>query len=122
MIDALARYYARRTPTSTAACTSLSERATDAYEAARETVRRFLNAADSQEIVFVRGTTEGINSSRRPTAGAHVGPATRSSSPTMEHHSNIVPWQMLCEEKGARLRVIPITDAGELLLDEYERC
>jgi cysteine desulfurase/selenocysteine lyase len=100
---------------------TLSERATEAYEAARETVGRFLNAAASREVVFVRGTTEGINLVAQTYGRANVGAGDEIVVSTMEHHSNIVPWQMLCEEKQARLRVVPITDAGEFRLDEYER-
>ena len=99
----------------------LSERATDAYEAARDIVRRFLNAAESREIVFVRGTTEAINLVAQTYGRTHVGAGDEIVISTLEHHSNIVPWQLLCEEKGARLRVIPISDSGELDLDAYEK-
>ena len=84
-------------------------------------MRRFLNAAEAREIVFVRGATEAINLVAATFGRAHVQAGDEIVVSEMEHHSNIVPWQMLCEEKGARLRVIPITDAGELRLDEYER-
>ena len=99
----------------------LSERATGAYEGARDAVRRFLNAAASREIVFVRGTTEAINLVAQTYGRRHVGPGDDVVISAMEHHSNIVPWQMLCDEKGARLRIIPITDAGELRVDDYEQ-
>ena len=121
VIDRLVRYYAEENANIHRGVHVLSVAATDAYDAARETVRRFLNAADSREIVFVRGATEGINLVAQTYGRAHVGPGDEIVISEMEHHSNIVPWQMLCEEKGARLRVIPITDAGELRLDEYER-
>ena len=99
----------------------LSERATRAFEGSRATVRRFLNAAEDREIVFVRGTTEAINLVAQTHGRRNVGAGDEVLITTMEHHSNIVPWQMLCEEKGARLRVAPINDAGELMLDEFER-
>jgi len=99
----------------------LSERATDAYETARDAVRRFLHAADAHEIVFVRGTTEAINLVAQTYGRTHISADDEVVITTLEHHSNIVPWQMLCEEKGARLRVVPITDAGEVRLDEFER-
>jgi cysteine desulfurase/selenocysteine lyase len=82
-------------------------------------VQRFLNAKHAHEIIFVRGTTEAINLVAQTYAKKHVGESDEVLITAMEHHSNIVPWQMLCEEKGARLRVAPISDAGELLLDEF---
>jgi len=121
VIDRLVRYYTEENANIHRGVHVLSVRATDAYDAARETVRRFLNAADAREIVFVRGATEGINLVAQAWGRTHVGAGDEIVISEMEHHSNIVPWQMLCEEKGARLRVIPITDAGELRLDEYER-
>ncbi|MBI3016261.1 MAG: cysteine desulfurase, partial [Candidatus Tectomicrobia bacterium] len=99
----------------------LSEKATQDYEAARAKVRRFLNTAQDREIIFVRGATEGINLVARTYGRTAVKAQDEIILSVMEHHSNIVPWQMLCEEKGAVLRVIPINDAGELLLDEYEK-
>jgi cysteine desulfurase/selenocysteine lyase len=98
----------------------LSERATDAYEDARRTVCRFLNAADPKEIVFVRGTTEAINLVAQSYGRTHVGSGDEIVITMMEHHSNIVPWQILCEQTGARLRVAPITDDGDIHLDAYE--
>src|SRR4029453_6655776 len=99
----------------------LSARATDQYEAARERVRRYFNAASTHEIVFVRNATEGINL----VAYSFVRPALRDGDEVlvsaMEHHSNIVPWQLVCEAAGARLRVAPIDDAGTLDLDALER-
>ncbi len=100
---------------------TLSERSTAAYESARGKVRRFLNAASTREIIFTRGTTESINLVASSYGGTHVGAGDEVLITTMEHHSNIVPWQMLCERQGARLRVVPITDAGELILEDYER-
>jgi cysteine desulfurase/selenocysteine lyase len=98
----------------------LSQHATSAYEAAREKVRRFINARESRECIFTRGCTEGINLVMHGFGRKFVSAGDEIIVSEMEHHSNIVPWQMLCEEKGARLRVIPLNDAGELLLDEYE--
>jgi cysteine desulfurase/selenocysteine lyase len=100
---------------------SLSMRATDAYEAAREKVRRFLGAAHTREIVFTRGTTESINLVASSYGRGHVGKDDEVLITGMEHHSNIVPWQMLCEEKGARLRVAPLDDRGDVILEEMER-
>ena len=98
----------------------LSQRATTAYEGAREKVKRFINARDARECIFVRGTTEGINLVMHGYGRKFVGPGDEIIISAMEHHANIVPWQMLCEEKGSHLRVIPMNDAGELLLDEYD--
>jgi cysteine desulfurase / selenocysteine lyase len=98
----------------------LSQRATSAYEGAREKVRRFINAREARECVFVRGCTEGINLVMHGYGRKFVGEGDEIVVSEMEHHSNIVPWQMLCEEKGARLRVIPMDDRGELLLDEFD--
>jgi cysteine desulfurase/selenocysteine lyase len=121
VIDRLMRYYAEENANIHRGVHTLSERATETYEAARETVRGFLNAAAAREIVFVRGATEAINLVAQTYGRTHVGPGDEIIISEMEHHSNIVPWQILCDEKGARLRIIPITDAGELRLDEYER-
>lgn len=98
----------------------LSVKATTAYEGAREKVKRFINARESKECIFVRGATEGINLVMHGYGRKFVGPGDEVIISEMEHHSNIVPWQMLCEEKNARLRVIPMNDAGELLIDVYE--
>ena len=121
VIDRLVRYYADENANIHRGVHVLSVEATDAYDAARERVRRFLNAAEAREIVFVRGATEAINVVAATYGRTHVGAGDEVVISEMEHHSNIVPWQMLCEEKGAHLRVIPITDSGELRLDEYER-
>ncbi|MDQ1639402.1 MAG: cysteine desulfurase / selenocysteine lyase [Pyrinomonadaceae bacterium] len=98
----------------------LSQKATTAYEGAREKVKRFINARESRECIFVRGATEGINLVMHGYGRKFIGAGDEIIISAMEHHANIVPWQMLCEEKGARLRVIPMNDAGELLLDEYD--
>ncbi|HSS45023.1 MAG TPA: cysteine desulfurase [Thermoanaerobaculia bacterium] len=99
----------------------LSVEATDAYEQAREKAQRFVNAAESREIVFVRGTTEAVNLVAQTYGRQHVGPGDEVLISHLEHHSNIVPWQILCEEKGAHLRVAPINTAGEIVLEEFER-
>ncbi len=99
----------------------LSERSTAAYEGAREKVRAFLNAASVQEIIFTRNTTESINLVASSFGGSTVKAGDEIVITGMEHHSNIVPWQMLCERTGAKLKVAPFTDAGELILEEYER-
>jgi cysteine desulfurase/selenocysteine lyase len=98
----------------------LSQKATTAYEGAREKVKRFVNARESKECIFVRGATEGINLVMHGYGRKFIKEGDEIIISAMEHHSNIVPWQMLCEEKGAKLRVIPMNDAGELIIDEYE--
>jgi len=121
VLDALAGYYTSINSNVHRGVHELSARATDAYEAARERIRAFFNAASTREIVFTRNATEGINL----VAHSFVKPKLREGDEVlvsaMEHHSNIVPWQIVCESAGARLRVVPITDAGELRLDEFER-
>jgi cysteine desulfurase/selenocysteine lyase len=97
----------------------LSQKATTAYEGAREKVKRFINAREAKECIFVRGATEGINLVMHGYGRKFIEAGDEIIISAMEHHANIVPWQMLCEEKGARLRVIPMNDAGELLQDEY---
>lgn len=98
----------------------LSMKATTAYEGAREKVKRFINALEAKECIFVRGATEGINLVMHGYGRKFISAGDEIIISAMEHHANIVPWQMLCEEKGAKLRVIPMNDAGELLMDEYE--
>jgi cysteine desulfurase/selenocysteine lyase len=121
VIDALVHYYTRDNSNIHRGVHLLSERATEAYEQTRAKAQRFLNAADSSEIVFVRGTTEAINLVAQTWGRAHLRPGDEIIISTMEHHSNIVPWQMLREQTGAVLRVVPINDRGEFLLDEYEQ-
>ena len=117
VIDAMVRSYAEDNANIHRGVHLLSERATRAYEDAREKVQKFLNASNSREIIFVRGTTEAINLVAQTYGRAHVGRADEVLITEMEHHSNIVPWQMLCDEKGAQLKVLPITDQGELRMD-----
>jgi cysteine desulfurase/selenocysteine lyase len=121
VIDALTHYYQMDNSNIHRGVHALSMRATDAYEAARERVRAFLGAAEPAEIVFVRGATEGINLVAGTYGATHVGKGDEVVITNLEHHSNIVPWQILCEQKGARLRVVPIDERGELLLNEYEK-
>ncbi len=121
VLDAVARYYADGNANIHRGVYVLSEEATAAYDAAREKVRRFLNAAATREIVFTRNSTESINLVAQSFGRRHVGPGDEIVITHMEHHSNIVPWQLLCEQVGARLRVAPIDDTGTLQLDELER-
>lgn len=99
----------------------LSERATAEYELARKRVQRFINAKEDREIIFTRGTTQGINLVAHGFGRKFIGAGDEVIISALEHHSNIVPWQMLCEDKGAKLRVIPCNDSGELIQDEYEK-
>ena len=121
VIDALNRFYSKENANIHRGVYYLSEQATDAYEIARAKVSRFLHAAFPQEIVFVRGATEGINLVAQSYGHAFVREGDEIVVSAMEHHSNIVPWQILCGQAKAKLRVIPMNDKGELLLDEYEK-
>ena len=100
----------------------LSERATRAYEHARTTVKQFINAASEREVIFVRGTTEAINLVAASYGGSHLKAGDEILISALEHHSNIVPWQLLSQQTGARLVVAPINDNGELIIEEFERC
>jgi cysteine desulfurase / selenocysteine lyase len=120
VIDALIRYYTQECANVHRGIHYLSERATESYETAREKLRSFINAATIHEIVFVRGTTEGINLVAQTYGRAHIARDDEILISAMEHHSNIVPWQMLCEEKDARLRIAPINSAGELVIEKYK--
>lgn len=121
VIDTISRYYESGNANIHRGVHYLSQHATHEYEASRETVRRFINAADASEIVFVRGATEGINLVAQTFGRATIRAGDEVLITAMEHHSNIVPWQILCEEKSAKLRVAPIDDTGELILDEFAR-
>ncbi len=121
VIDAITRFYTLDNSNIHRGLHALSERATAAYEESRAKARRFLHAADDREIIFVRGTTEAINLVAHSYGRPHLGAGDEVLITAMEHHSNIVPWQILCEEKGARLRIAPIDDSGALRLDEFER-
>ncbi|WP_426749175.1 SufS family cysteine desulfurase [Myxococcus sp. Y35] len=120
VIDALVRFYQHDNANVHRGVHVLSERATEAYEGARETVRRFINARDAKEIVFVRGTTEAINLVAQTYGRKHIGAGDEVLITQMEHHANIVPWRMLCEQTGAVLKVIPVDDRGELVLDAVD--
>jgi cysteine desulfurase/selenocysteine lyase len=121
VIDRLSSYYRHENSNVHRAAHTLAARSTDAYEGAREKVRRFLNASSTREIVFVRGTTEGINLVAKSWGHRNVEKDDEIVITWLEHHANIVPWQQLCEAKGARLRVAPVDDRGQVKLDEYER-
>ena len=121
VIDAITRYYAEDNANIHRGVHALSVRATDAYEKVRITVQRFIGAAEPEEIVFVRSATEGINLIAQTYGRSEIGKGDEVLITTMEHHSNIVPWQMLCRQTGAVLRVAPINDSGELILDQYEK-
>jgi cysteine desulfurase/selenocysteine lyase len=121
VLDAIADYYEQENANIHRGVHYLSERATADYENVRGRVQRFINAEKASEIIFVRGTTEGINLVAQTYGRQNVGAGDEILITAIEHHSNIVPWQMLCAEKGAKLRVAPINDRGELLLDEFER-
>jgi cysteine desulfurase/selenocysteine lyase len=121
VIDTLSRFYREENSNVHRGVHFLSQEATDLYEKARIKVQRFLNAAEPREIIFVRGTTEGINLVAQAYGRKNLQAGDEIVISAMEHHSNIVPWQILCEEKGAVLRVAPINDAGEFLLEEYEK-
>ena len=121
VIDALSAYYSADNANVHRGVHLLSERATEAYEGARVRIQRFINAGHAREIVFVRGTTEGINLVAQTLGRRTVAPGDEIVITALEHHSNIVPWQMLCEERGAVLRVVPIDDAGEVDGEAYER-
>ncbi|CEK13585.1 cysteine desulfurase; L-selenocysteine selenide-lyase (L-alanine-forming) [Chthonomonas calidirosea] len=121
VLEAIQRFYSQQNANIHRATHLLSERATVAYDDAREKVRRFLNARYFEEIVFVRNATEGVNLIAQTFGRRFVGEGDEILISAMEHHANIVPWQMLCEEKGAKLRVIPISAEGELVLEEAEK-
>jgi cysteine desulfurase/selenocysteine lyase len=121
VIEAISNYYRHDNSNIHRGVHTLSERATEAYEKVRVAAQKYLNAADSKEIIFVRGTTEAINLVAQSYGRKNVGRGDEVLITALEHHSNIVPWQLLCEEKGARLRVAPTNDCGELLLDEFEK-
>lgn len=121
VIDRLAYFYEHENSNIHRAAHDLAARATDAYENAREKVRNFLNAGSTNEIVFVRGTTEAINLVAQSWGRQNIEAGDEIIVTHLEHHANIVPWQQLCAEKGAVLRVAPVDDSGQILLDQYER-
>lgn len=119
VIDALSYYYSNYNANIHRGIHSLAEEATAAYEATRVTVQQFIHAAYPEEIIFTRGTTEGINLVAYTWGRQNIHAGDEIIISTMEHHSNIVPWQILCEEKDAVLKVVPVNDNGELLMDEF---
>jgi cysteine desulfurase/selenocysteine lyase len=119
VVEAISRFYRESNANIHRAVHTLSEEATAAYEATRVKVQRLLNAADAREIIFVRGTTEAINLVAHSFARPRLKLGDEVLITAMEHHSNIVPWQIVCDERGARLRVAPMNRAGELVLEEY---
>jgi cysteine desulfurase / selenocysteine lyase len=121
VINALAQFYTHTNSNVHRGAHTLAVRSTDAYEEAREKVQRFLGAQSAREIIFVRGATEGINLVAQTYGRKYIGPGDEIVLTTLEHHSNIVPWQLLAREKDAILRVAPIDDSGEVILEEYER-
>ena len=121
VIDALQRYYESENANIHRGVHALSREATEAYELARQKIARFINAAEPREIIFTRGTTEGINLVASSYGGKFLEPGDEIVLSAMEHHSNIVPWQLLAERIGAKIRVIPMNDRGELSMDEFDR-
>ena len=121
VIDRLTHFYEYENSNIHRAAHALAARSTDAYESAREKVRRFLNAPSAKDVIFVRGSTEGINLVAQSWGRRNVREGDEIVVSWLEHHANIVPWQQLCAEKGARLRVAPVDDRGELILEEYEK-
>jgi cysteine desulfurase/selenocysteine lyase len=121
VIDAIVKFYTVDCANIHRGVHELSQRSTAAYEETRSKTKRFLNARSKSEIIFVRGTTEGINLVTYSWGRGNIREGDEIIIAGLEHHSNIVPWQILCEEKGAKLRVIPIDDRGELILEEYEK-
>jgi len=121
VIDAVSGFYAGENANIHRGVHYLSERATVAYDQVREKVARFINAGSSREVVFTKGTTEGINLVAQSYARTHLKPGDDILITVMEHHSNIVPWQLICEQSGANLRAVPITDDGELDLEAFEQ-
>lgn len=121
VIEKIADYYTNYNSNIHRGAHTLAAEATDAYEKAREIVRAFINASSTEEILFVRGTTEGINLIAQTFGRRYVGVGDEVIVSTLDHHANIVPWQQICKERGATLKAIPINSNGDLLLDEYER-
>src|SRR5947208_10417540 len=121
VIDANSRYYESQNANIHRGVYHLSQVATELYESARRTVAAFINAPDERQVIFTRGTTEAINLVAACWGRTFLRPGDEVIVSAMEHHSNIVPWQIACEATGARLRVIPMNDAGELLMDEYAK-
>jgi len=121
VIDAITKYYSELNSNVHRGVHSLSDKATTAYEKSRAYIAKFINASNAHEIIFVRGTTEAINLVASSYGNEHVKEGDEVIVSHLEHHSNIVPWQMLCERKNAKLKVIPVNDRGELIIEEYKK-
>ncbi|WP_224994585.1 cysteine desulfurase [Cesiribacter sp. SM1] len=121
VLDALNDYYTGFNSNIHRGVHTLAERATTAFEATRKAAQRFVNAAEPQEIIFTKGCTDGINLVASSFGRSHIKAGDEIIITAMEHHSNIVPWQMLCQERGATLRVVPVTEAGEMQMDAFEQ-
>lgn len=121
VLDALNHYYAKDNSNIHRGIHTLAERATAAFEETRKSVQQFINSKEVEEVVFTKGTTEGINLVAATYGRKFINEGDEIIISTMEHHSNIVPWQLLCQEKGCALKVIPINDQGEILMDEYKK-
>jgi cysteine desulfurase/selenocysteine lyase len=121
VIDCLVRYQSTQHANINRAVHTLSELATNEFEAARRKLQHFIHAREEREVIFTSGTTDAINLVMHGYGRRFIGPGDEIVLTTLEHHSNIVPWQMLAEEKGATIRVVPVNDAGELLIDDYEK-
>ncbi len=121
VIGAIAKYYSELNSNVHRGVHSLSDKATTAYEKSRAYTAKFINASNAHEIIFVRGTTEAINLVASSYGNEHVKDGDEVIVSHLEHHSNIVPWQMLCERKNAKLKVIPVNDRGELIIEEYKK-
>jgi len=121
VIDVITRYYEHKNSNIHRGIHTLSQEATDAYEKARKTVQSFTNAQHEHEVIFTSGTTDSINLVASSFGKKHIQKGDEILISTMEHHSNIVPWQMICEEKGAALKVVPINDKGEFLMEGFEQ-
>ena len=120
VLDAISNYYERDNANVHRGVHTLSQRATDAYEGARERIARFLGASSSREIIFTKGTTDAINLVASSFGGSKLGPGDEVLISEMEHHANIVPWQLLCERIGAVLKVVPVSAEGDLIYDEFQ--
>jgi cysteine desulfurase/selenocysteine lyase len=120
VIDALVRYYTHDNANVHRGVHALSERSTAAYEGARERIRRFINARDTKEIIFVRGCTEAVNLVAQTFGRGKLGPGDEVLITAMEHHSNIVPWQMVCQQTGATLKMVPVDEHGDLRMDQLD--
>ena len=121
VIDEVSKYYNQINSNVHRGVHTLSQKATEAYEASRNTIQKFINAKHNKEVVFTKGTTEGINLIANSWGIKNLNKEDEILISTMEHHSNIVPWQMICEYTGAKLKVAPINDSGELLIDEFKK-